>query len=382
MINSIYLHIGLHKTGTSSIQSFLDKNSNSMKKREGVVYFKPSPWPLPFKNGKPSVNLKLRGFDGLKDINAKKAVISHENYSWLFDESDVFNVYQKLKEYADDVYVVLYLRRQDSLAISQKQEGTKWLDNSVAYGHELKALPSELNYYSSNYLDFYKKVKLWSSIFGKNNVIVRIFEKDKLLGGDVVKDFSDIIGLRDYSEYEPAGRVNESIGKIEQLFLHKTRPWFNEGSVEKNYLVKSVLSEGIGSGGKLLPSRQEAFDFYERFLAGNKRLDKEFSKYQGELVFSTDFSMYEEKSNAEDFSEDEMLTIFSKVIKSIAEENESLHKVADRDSVAFWLRDMATRLESDRVDLSLILMEKALEFKPHGPFIKKKIEQYKGMLQG
>lgn len=157
MTNNIYLHIGAHKTGTSSIQHFLRENANKLLREAGILYFTPKVWPITLKNGKPDIALNLDAFDELECVTANTIVISHENYSWISSKEDLKKLAEKLQKYAKNVFIVIYLRRQDLLAISQKQEGTKWIDNSVAYGHEPAALPTQLTTYAKFYLDFENK---------------------------------------------------------------------------------------------------------------------------------------------------------------------------------------------------------------------------------
>lgn len=376
-MKTVFLHIGLHKTGTSSIQKFLLKN-RSVLLDNGVEYLIPDPWPIPFQS-EPVIDVVTKGFEGINSSRAEKVIISHENYSWIFEEEKVLLIVQEILKHADELKIVLYLRRQDSLAISQKQEGTKWIDNSVAYGHDLCALPQSLNYYSSNYLNFYKKVKLWSDAVGKSNVIVRVFDKEKLLNGDVVDDFCDLVGLYGIKNLEKVGRVNESISRKRQLFLHMTRKYFNEHSPEKHRLVERVLKLDISDKEKLLPSRQEAESFYTSFLESNNALKNEFlDEFEGAL-FSEDFSMYPLYSN-EGFSNIEKEDFYIKLLQELLSEINLLQQMNDKDKMADWFRDRALEAEKTNIKLALKLMIRAKSLRPSGHFINKKIEHYSKLL--
>ena len=370
MIKKLFLHIGSHKTGTSAIQRFLRINNNLLNDKS-ISYFKPDPWPIPFKKEiGPVVDLDLSGFEALKNIESNTVVLSHENYSWITSEGDLKLLANTLSKFAEEVKIILYIRRQDSLAISQKQEGTKWFDNSIAYGHEPSAFPSTLTKYASDYLNFYEKVNKWENAFGRENMIVRIFSTETLINGDAVEDFCNIIGIKDLSSYNQVGRVNESIYLNQQLFLHLTRPYFPENSYKKDILVKSALKFSLDNKEKLMPSRKEAEKFYNPFKDSNYRLNKKYHLSANKYIFSDDFSMYPYQSNSKELSSKYVSSIFSLVIDDI------LDTSIDRNKVAFLLRDLAIEFEEENINHSLILMKKAEEFKPDGTLIKRKIKEY------
>jgi len=379
MLETIYLHIGSHKTGTSSIQCFLEKNRESLIENYSLTYYKPDIWPLKFIGGKPDINLQLDGFDSLKQVQTNFAIISHENYSWLTSIEDIARLYTKLSMYAKSIKIILYLRRQDSLAISQKQEGTKWMDNSIAFGHNISALPVELNSYASMYLDFYTKVNKWAECFGKENMIIRLFEPNYLLNYDVVDDFLSVLNVFNGEKFINIGKVNESISKIKQVFLHQTRWAFPEDSSGKELLVKRVLRMKLeGDNQKLLPSRADALQFYEQFIDGNIKLNDKYRLSDAEYLFSNDFKMYPEETTEEPLSTDQVIKIFSNIIKDFAEEiKEQDDYQKNSEKIAFWLRDVAKNVEESDLELALKLMMKAKSLKGNGPYINRKIEEYR-----
>lgn len=376
-MSTVYLHIGLHKTGTSSIQRFLDLNNELLKAHEDLVYFKPDPWPLPFKGEKPSINLQLNGFEELKNIKNQKIVISHENYSWMFEEKQIKKLSDRIKKFCSQLKIILYIRRQDSLSISQKQEGTKWLDNSVAYGHSEGALPSKLNYFSKNYLDFYKKVDSWANAVGKDNVLLRVFDKDQLLDGDVVKDFFNQLGVSDLTPYRSVGRVNESMSRKKQIFLHRTRARFGENTPEKLFLVKHIQNLDINDHEKLMPSREQAVNFYSAYKDSNVRLRKEYGDGEALDFFNDDFSMYPVESNFSRLKLDEYIEYFYSAIKSLLAEVDELKQKVDVEQEVAQLRGYALKAEKFDVRLAFEIMSRAHALKPNGPFIKGKIKEYK-----
>ena len=119
---TVYLHIGLHKTGTSSIQSFLNTNREVFE--AGGFAIPKAGWlegahhniPLEIM-GKPKFSPAAGGLEAaLPEIDARPhAILSSEEFEFL-DLSGVKRLKQMLGERM--VKVIVYLRRQDALIAS------------------------------------------------------------------------------------------------------------------------------------------------------------------------------------------------------------------------------------------------------------------------
>jgi hypothetical protein len=377
MINEIYLHIGSHKTGTSSIQGFLKRHTEALHRNEGLLYYSPKPWPLATVPGTTDFSVRLAGLNALGKIDAEKLVISHENFSWLTSAEDIRSLQIKLRKFCKRPRVLVYLRRQDMLAISQKQEGTKSPDNSVAYGHEIAALPSKLTESARLYLDFETKINKWADAFGKDNVVIRLFEKGGLHEDDSISDFLKCLGVDPQAKYARPPRINESISLSKQIFLHQTREFFAEKSPEKMHLVRAVRNLKLPETEKLLPSRDEALAFYEPFRESNRRLNQKYRISANPCLFSDDFSFYPEVSNARPMDERELNEMYAKAIRTLSMEIDAFKKEEPTlRKNAVMLRDLALATEAENPAAALVLMRKAHEFFPEGQLILRKIAEY------
>nr|WP_145924031.1 hypothetical protein [Halomonas elongata] len=350
-------------------------NRDKLSER-GFSYFVPQPWPLRIRPRKDGFDheVNVEGFKKIQDLPAKNVIISHENYSWLYKESQIKGIRDALKSVSDEVKIVVYIRRQDSLAVSQKQEGTKWIDCSLAYGHELSPLPKKLTKEAERYLNFYDKLNSWAKFFGEENIIVRAFDPNKLVGGDAIKDFCSTVGLHiDEGEgFRSIGKVNQSISRKKQIFLHKTRPFFPERTPAKDLLTRSVVNIPLEDEDKFLPTRREALAFFDKFKKQNKLLEEKYG--DSESLFSEDFSMYPESElKSRDMDDEEFLSIWYKVMESISE------KIKDMSQSEIELsKRLALKIEKKNPQAALELM---LHAKRNGgkktPFIDKKIKQYR-----
>ncbi len=376
MLENIYLHIGQHKTGTTAIQKFLKNNRTTLEEKHDLLYFIPKPFPLRLDN-ELEVKLNVQGFEHLSKIKQNNVVISNENYSWLYKEEHWQMLFNICKKYAKNVFVIYYVRRQDQLAVSQKQEGTKWRDCSIAYGHEISALPTKLSIPAKRYLQILPRYKLLEKTFERNYVKLQVYKRSKFLDNNVVKDFCFLLGIKDFSDFIFLDDIQVSISKPKQIFLHQTRPYFPERSIEKETLTKAIKSLKLeGDHEKLMPPRDEAIGFYNQFKDENIELNKYLTGEEKDL-FDDDFSTYQDSVEVIPFDQELLHETYASVIRLLGEE---LHFWRNKDSsgltIVDWLRDTALSLEKTDIDTAWKLMEKALDLRPNDPFIKRKLDDY------
>jgi hypothetical protein len=294
----LLIHIGSHKTGSTSIQATLYRNRNSLKD-QGFVLFNRGPDGKERVSGnaltwikfRPSLNNRVegrfhRGLVKALDAAGNNVIISAETFSWVFSQKAVTALAEQLRLYFDDITIVAYLRRQDHQAVSQYQQSSKpgAIVASRFYGSGCNALPPYQLHFDS-YLDYFQRIGLWAAAFGEDRLKVRLFDPSQLHRGDVVEDFFHTIGL---SLDVKADKLNESTGfertKIGHLMSDLEYP---------EHLWKRV-SAHLDNSGKMLPSRLEAEQFYAHFRDSNERLRMKYLPQLPAPLFSEDFSNYPE----------------------------------------------------------------------------------------
>lgn len=386
-MKNLILHIGSHKTGTTSIQKALQKSKSELNKNEHDFFIinrqgkslknkgNTSSW-IPgnantHANTHPDlfqgIGLKVSSpealAESLNDSEYDNIIMSAENFSWIYDDDEIKRLHSFLSKFFR-VRIIVYLRRQDTQIISHHQQGSnsRRLPAYGYYGGTSKAIPHDRENYDE-YLDYNNRLSKWAKHFGMKNMIVRIFEKDRLKNNDVVSDFLDAIGLShaDISSM----RINESKGFERTKIGHLLNIANLTGPLSK------IIRQGTNNSGKSLPSRTDAIDFYERYRKSNIELNEKFKICpDNEAIFDDDFSSYPSTSQDlwnEDNSNEAILHVF-KALKNLDN--------LDPDVLTF----AAVKLEKEDLKLSFELMKMARLLAPKDPLIKNKVAEYKRVL--
>lgn len=235
-MSAAIIHIGAEKTGSTSIQSLLAKNRQWLA-RHGVLY--------PAALGK-SNHVKMYAFasdggiDEVKtgaglltisqlarfrsDLHAElkveitkhspaRMIISNEHLSSrLLSPAEIDRVRNFVGEFADDIAVLIYIRRQDNALLSSystyvRTGGT----DEIEYPAQSKI---------DGKYDYAKIISRWREIFGPKSIRVRRFGREYLPDGDVIKDFVEAADLSSI-KLQPIEARNRALGRaaIELLRL-------------------------------------------------------------------------------------------------------------------------------------------------------------------
>ena len=197
MQKQIFLHIGMKKAASTSIQSFLQKNAKALVR---VGYF--FPWhtnlakqaSLAFifrNNPLVRVNADWEEFHQvIASSSCNHVAISSESFESR-DISYIEAVQHELSRYK--VKIIIYLRRQDLRVESHYLQ-------SVKSGAFTGSIQSYLEKYQHHHLDYLSLLSAWQKCFGKQNIIVRALEKTQI--PDVCIDFLNILGLNQDSNFK------------------------------------------------------------------------------------------------------------------------------------------------------------------------------------
>jgi hypothetical protein len=293
----IFIHIGQHKTGSTSIQQTLCNNGHILKKY-GLSYYRTNP------NGKLNAHVSawikvgdrksLQYCDDDAIIiqpeklaqNASKLigdiVISSEEFSWVSNKDQLLKFKLDLEKYFDHIIIITYIRRQDLQIVSHHQEEIK-SNNPRLFPNGNIAIPKHEKHVDY-YLDYNDRLSKWGDIFGDKNLRIRVFETENLYKKDVVLDFFKLIGIE--KGVLPL-KSNESWGFERSKVVYL---------MEKNKLnkyIKKIIYQNLNNKGKLLPSKAEAEKTYLYYKNSNIKLNSRFLiNAKNPSIFNENFFLY------------------------------------------------------------------------------------------
>ena len=287
----LFIHIGTHKTGTSVIQKFLFQNRDALKEK-GFLY--------PYPGHKPSHHAMASEFRPLKRTRNKEKELKTLSYikeirthnldtSILSSEGLVLRGtdVKKLRDIIPsnlDVKIVIYLRRQDERLESGYNQIVKGPRRYSKKFFESSSIP-----FQKYFLDYYKILSPWRDIFGKENIIVRVYEKEQLPLGIIV-DFCSVIGLElDHTLKISEERINPSLDWdiIEMIRLCNEKCI---GNMEfHRWLVMHLkkIKRAETNGRQYLLSPQQRHDLIEEYAESNAKVAREYlGREDGRLFYA------------------------------------------------------------------------------------------------
>ena len=299
------LHIGIEKTGTTSIQDFLAVNRNALLKR-GFLYSKVVPAHIAvyaMNDEKENTDDQMRyalQYEGaslseFRKVFSKrlKAEVAKSKantviYSSEFCHSRLFFIEEKRRLYEllstmfDEIRLVCYLRRQDKQALSFfstriKAGGTDF-DNVFPDDDLIRQ-----NHFFKHYFNYEILLKAYMDVFGKENIIVRIFDEKNLVCGDVVLDFITALSpelARNAGLVYPEDKKNISLDKktLKILsLLNKEIPQFDEQGRHNIYRDGLIeVLELCSNGPKVLVNGDQILPFMKQFEESNNWVRETF----------------------------------------------------------------------------------------------------------
>lgn len=252
-----YLHIGTEKTGSTSLQSFLE--GSAVKLRDSGVLYVDYPGSMQMVNQVRSNSLGTGYLSSMAEASDYyKVIISNEHFSLLLPD-EIVRLKHALTIYFGDkdpnIRIVIYLRPQYEVAISSYSTALR----KGLINHQLLEFSID-PYWKYNYLAI---IQAWQSVFGCQNVIVRDFHA--LEKENIIYDFCSLVGI----QQDPEASItflNRGLNKTALAFLQ--RLYYGEKTKERLIgsdladLITEALDEAYSGQGPQ-PSRTDV----ERFMA-------------------------------------------------------------------------------------------------------------------
>jgi hypothetical protein len=277
----LIIHIGVEKTGTTSIQDFLIKNeivlndsgfhilrlglsANNRHMAAACMDLTKVDDFIISKNLTKKVVRQQFNKNTLEECRQKimnlpssihTVIISSEHFhSRLTKHEEVSRLRDAFSDMFEDIKVVMYLRDQGALI--------KSLYSTKLRGGYNKSFSDFLIDCRSqdDYFDFHKLFCRWGNVFGESSIVCRIFSRERLVEGSIIKDFCDVVGIVNDKISFDAFHSNESfseIGIILCLYLNSFISRFDGDRENKHHkrIIKR-LSQRYSGSNRLMTQEQ------------------------------------------------------------------------------------------------------------------------------
>lgn len=355
MTRRAILHIGVEKTGTTTLQMFLQRNRARLLEK-GFVYprfcgeynhtglaafamndDREDPLRLEFapRGAADVAEMRHRMAEAarLELAGGRNAIFCNEHcHSRLTRPEEVQRLKALLEPYFDRIDVCIYLRRQDRLVVSLYATYVR------SGGDRASILPPTDS--SDMFLNYEKSLGLWSSVFSDNNVHPIIFDHSELMGGSIIDDFVLRWGLGAQEDFERTPNENEPISTSALEFLRRLNPRLAPvvGPVERVRGPLAVRLGRLAPGAPPKPARAEAEAFLAMFAASNEAVRRHYFPKRASL-FEEGFDDYPVIEAPRVLSDEHILDIAARLHEAAMVEKHRLeHEIALRESTIAGLR--------------------------------------------
>lgn len=278
MKRTLYIHIGNHRTATTSIQNFMWRNFDRLVD-QGYLY--------PFRVrrhfelvgrllGKGDVSAIAR------DLDERAGSKTPESHSIVISDEDICmrNDLRRLAGLKDhfDVKIIYSIRRQDLWLESWYFQNIKWQWNPDLSHITFDKFLKDRGQFHWLHYDAY--VRMLEKIFGADNILLSVFEKNQMPDGPVLK-FCEQIGLTELDGFTDPPHVNSSLS-AEMVEFMRHLPLDTIPEPERHLLratFEQVDRKALGNKGKqserMMPADQRG-EILGDFAKGNTALAQRY----------------------------------------------------------------------------------------------------------
>lgn len=380
----LYVHIGSPKTGTTTIQAFLQENRDVLKKK-GYIY-----------PGKEMnhyfLGLEVAGYrnlvpeeqeflervyeaHGTRDLpgyiareidesGCRNVIISAENF-WNFSFldnrkkiPDILRAIHPRWEEEFEVFIIVYLRRQDTF-------------NESVYSQAVTCtIQKETRKVSENLRrpNYYKALNAWADIVGKSNILVRPYESVQLPKG-IIHNFLSAAGLKLTDEFRPAGKdknVRHDTPTLE--YIRICNKYYSENR-DLSFFSRKYLPDGIVK--PFQKARILSFDDARRLLErcnqGNQLVARKYlGRLDGRLFYEPWPSEDDRWDQYEGLTVEDFVPIFARMLYKMQETHDAEIRAMTEEFVPRFARMLHEKEKAFEAEMQALRERKdAREHAPH-----------------
>lgn len=280
MRKQLVIHAGANKTGSSAIQTFLRLNSHKLAEA-GVAVPSERLRPTRRSGGQhvfafQQILGEPQGRDRLEDAIraifeaqpwARTAIVSAEN---LAAHPDAPSLFSGLVEECD-VRLIMYIRRQDEYLLSSWQQWyAKVQADFWAWVVREVGVMGDWDAY----------LQRWEAVVPREQITVRVFERSRLVGSDVVCDFYDWLGLSEPFEswLRPGRDVNPSMSDAVMELVKGNKNIFKNAHDAEfyNFVLELTGDDYVKNNRQSSITFDQRMALLQRYAAGNRRVRERY----------------------------------------------------------------------------------------------------------
>lgn len=349
MRQKIFVHIGPHKTGTSSLQRFLYANHQALLKL-GVCYptghlggyraqhriaFSIRKKADPDDRQVPSFDAEITPIlDEIKSSGADTAIISSEAF-FSADEAAIRFLYDRLADFS--AVIVFYVRRQDEGYVSTYTQRSKSPRNRYT-----QPISYHLDHPTSmsRELDIYQHASNWARVFGKERMLARLYNRKTGVPTDFLRCVDERRGNRPaLAPMMDRFKVSKDINKSPSLEATELARLFKSqcDDPETRLVALELLQKQFENGrsaAKLLSTTDRRI-ILEFFRDSNEKLFREF--FSSENRFAPELLLQGPETERETLTLDDTIPIIVDLIgRQVATERATTRAKARRFLNRCW----------------------------------------------
>jgi hypothetical protein len=206
-MKKIFLHIGTGKTGTSSIQNFLNQHQDLLRMQHKVLYPNTglvhsqhfgevihAHYDLPGWIAKRHHEPLQILLNEISTASCDTVIISCENLYHNLVESDLVFLRELLTDF--EVHVVCYVRRQDLYMESAWKQQVKVGAMRMPFEQFLER-HTDARFLHEVHANYYRMLRIWANVWGQEHLRVRVFDPSAWPHRDLIHDFAVACDLGD-----------------------------------------------------------------------------------------------------------------------------------------------------------------------------------------
>jgi hypothetical protein len=339
----IYFHIGSGKTGTSTIQAFLNNNRKILFSDHSCLYPNTGARGKNYAQGdcrnhvgffKNNDNTEI--IQGIRDFIAfsREKKIKNIVFSWegLFERPRFARIIRDAIEGFDDIrpYILLYLRRQDH-----------WLESAWKQWFAMKKEYADFDHFVHTYEIRWKDfLTIWSDYFGIDQIIVQPYESVQLEEG-LIENFLKKTGIEYKGNYWiEVEKQDYNLGLSEEIIeiLHLNRNYYPEGDSSE---LQNFFSNSLPDTYRKKPyekysliSPRQRIEILRQYEPVNRYIAEHFLKRaDGRLFYEPWPSGNEPWERPKGITAETMVPIFAYLIYSMVSRREKSIWVRMRETI-------------------------------------------------